>query len=128
MHAQLPLHMQPKEVGCTQPKEVGCTHFRLCCVCFRLCNFVHRKCKRIWLQSAVENCLRLQCTYAVYLYLHHLAHILLTLVKPLVKVAKVLTTYDVYVYSKLYTCASLPRSELMWLLQYEIANFYVLLI
>ena len=121
---------------CKQKKYVAL--LPRCCLCFRLCNFVHRNCKRIWLQSAVKKsctfclCLRLQCTYAAYLYLHHLAHILLTLVKPLVKplvkVAKVLTTYDVYVYSKLYTCASLPRSELMWLLQYEIANFYVLLI
>ena len=138
MHAQLPLHIQPKEVGCTHFRFLGVgSVLARCCVCFRLCNFVHRKCKRIWLQSAVEKppfclCLRLQCTYAAYFYLHHLAHILLTLVKPLVKplvkVAKVVSTYDVYVYSKLYTCASLPRSELMWLLQYEIANFYVLLI
>ena len=54
--------------------------------------------------------------YVAYLYLHQVAHVLLTLVK--------LATCDVCLYSS----ASLPRSELMWLLQYEIANFYVLLI
>lgn len=150
MHAQLPLHIQPKEVGCTHFRFLGVgSVLARCCVCFRLCNFVHIVSANAYGYKAQLKshpyvntyvcctfclCLQLQCTYAAYLYLHHLAHILLTLVKPLVKplvkvkVAKVLTTYDVYVYSKLYTCASLPRSELMWLLQYEIANFYVLLI
>ena len=85
---------------------------------------MHRECKRIWLQRAELHFLPLPSVamqfYVAYLYLHQVAHVLLTLVK----VAKVLATCDVCLYSS----ASLPRSELMWLLQYEIANFYVLLI
>lgn len=124
MHAQLPLHMQPKEVGCTHFRFLGVAYAFACATsCIVSANAYGYKAqlKRVALSAFAFGCSALTLRTFICTTLH-------TYCLLLVKLAKVLTTYDVYVYSKLYTCASLPRSELMWLLQYEIANFYVLLI
>lgn len=110
MHAQLPLHMQPKEVGCTHFRFLGVGYAFACATsCIVSANAYGYKAQ---LKTAFGcNALTLRTFICTTLHTYCL-------------LAKVLTTYDVYLYSS----ASLPRSELMWLLQYEIANFYVLLI
>jgi hypothetical protein len=127
VHAQLPLHMQPKEVGCTHFRFLGVgsvlarcwlgVGYAFACAtsCIVSANVYGYKAqlKRVALSAFAFGCNALTLRTFICTTLH--TYCLL---------AKVLTTYDVYLYSS----ASLPRSELMWLLQYEIANFYVLLI